>query len=374
MTTASTALAERPATRLDQFAAEVLPPVKREQLMRSLPRHVRPELFERNLLNAFMAQPDLLKCHPSEVFREVAQIAALGLYLDPALGEAYLIVGYSKREGRHKPQRRVGYRELQKLARQSGEVSQVYAHEVCEHDQIEANLGLEKRFDHRPVLFADRGPIIGFYAVVKYRDGSDDFEPMSLAEVNRIRDRSDAWRAWKSGATKKPPPWETDPTEMGKKTVIRRLLKRVPQSPELVAALQVERDDGTAEIEQLAPPRGRPRLAHALRQAAESPRREPVDEPEPEPEPELPEHDPETGEILEEPGAAPGELPAADPEMFPPDVAERERLFEAGRAAAEKSPRELQRFLNKLPVSQRELLGEAAIASLRERAGGQEAP
>ena len=60
--------------------------------------------------------------------------------------------------------------------------------------------------------------------------------------------------------------------------------------------------------------------------------------------------------------------------MFPPDAEARQKLFEAGRAAAEKSPRALQTWLNKLPPSQRELLGTTAIDLLRSRAGQELSP
>lgn len=269
----------RQPTRVDSFVGEVLPADKRDQLLRSLPRHIKPELFERNLINAAMNQPDLLKCDPREVFREVSAIAALGLMLDVQLGEAYLIVGYSKKEGRHKPQRRVGYRGLIKLARNSGEVASMYARDVRQNDDFSADL-YKNDIEHAADLFGDRGPVIGFYAVVRYRDGTEDFEPMSLAEVHRIRDRySDSYRAWKSGAVKKPPPWETDEVEMGKKTVLRRLIKRVPQSPELLEALKLEEEREPVE-DQLSPPRGRPRLAASLQQLAD-PARAPADEPAP---------------------------------------------------------------------------------------------
>ena len=83
---------ERP-TRLDAYMAEVLPPEKKQQLFKGLPRHIRPELFERNLANAIMQQPDLLKCDPREVYREVAQIAALGLMLSGARIEDLRVSG-----------------------------------------------------------------------------------------------------------------------------------------------------------------------------------------------------------------------------------------------------------------------------------------
>ena len=106
--------------------------------------------------------------------------------------------------------------------------------------KIEANLGVDKTLIHKPRLFTDRGPVIGYYAVIKYRDGAFDFEPMSLAQVDAIRDRADAWKAFKEGKIKSTP-WATDHDEMSKKTAIKRLIKRAPQSPELSEAVRISR-------------------------------------------------------------------------------------------------------------------------------------
>jgi recombination protein RecT len=226
-------------TMLDHVHQTVLTPERREEIRISLPAHIPLDRYERNVANAFMANPDLLKCDPALVFREIAALAGLGLLLDPQLGEAYLIIGWNARTQRNEPQRRVGYRGLIKLARQSGDVKQVYAHEVCQNDKLVCKLGTEKVLEHEPNVFGDRGPIVGYYAVVKYTDGTTDFEPMSIADVHAIRDRSDAWKAFKAGKIKSTP-WGTDETEMAKKTVMRRLCKRVPQSPELAEALAIE--------------------------------------------------------------------------------------------------------------------------------------
>jgi len=68
---------------IDTFRQEVLPPEKREELFLSLPAHVRPERFERNLVNAVMQNPGLMLLDPRLVYREISKAAALGLYLDP---------------------------------------------------------------------------------------------------------------------------------------------------------------------------------------------------------------------------------------------------------------------------------------------------
>lgn len=254
---AALAAPEKKATSpVEAFAMEVLPPERAQDVFAGLPSHIRPERFRRNLINALMQTPDLLKCDPRLVFREVSKVAQLGLLLDAQMGEAYLILGWNNRAQRSEPQLRVGYRGLIKLARQSGDVAQVYAHEVCEHDDFHVELGTDKRLTHRPAVFGNRGSVIGYYAVVKYADGSSDFEPMAIDDIHRIRDRSDGWKAFKAGKIKSTP-WSTDEAEMAKKTVIRRLMKRLPQSPELADAVRHEDEaefSGPSPVALRAPP------------------------------------------------------------------------------------------------------------------------
>lgn len=245
--------------KVDAFKSRVLPEEKARLLYTALPSHISPERFDRNLINALMANPDLLDCDPLMVYREVSKAAGLGLLLDPQLGEAYIIIGYNGKTQRKEPQLRIGYKGMCKLARQTGSVSTIYAHEVCAHDRIECHMGTEKRLVHTPKLFTDRGLVVGFYAVISFKDGSFDFEPMSVGQTQAIRDRSDAWKAFKGGKIKSTP-WSTDEDEMAKKTVLRRLLKRQDQSPELATAIRIETeaenddDDDFHPVRQVAAP------------------------------------------------------------------------------------------------------------------------
>lgn len=239
--------AERRASPVELYAAQVMgDDVRSSELFRALPSHIPPERFKRNLINALMQNPDMLKYDARLVYREVSKAAALGLLLDPQLGEAYIVPVWNAKGGRQEPQLRVGYRGIIKLGRQSGEISSIYAHEVHENDEIECDLGVDKRLVHKPLLFGDRGRVVGYYAVVKFKDGETDFEPMTLAQIHAIRDKSDGWRAFQAGKIKSTP-WSTDEGEMAKKTVIKRLCKRIPQSPDLATALNLEND--TAAIE-----------------------------------------------------------------------------------------------------------------------------
>jgi len=229
----------RPRVTVDQFVMEILPPQKKDEIFRGLPSHIKPAVYERNLHNCLMINPALMGYHPSLVFREVSKAAALGLLLDPALGEAYIIEAYNYKTKNKEPQLRIGYRGMVKLARQSGNVEKIYAREVCQADEFVVDMGTDERILHRPLMFGARGPVIGYYAVIKFKDGGFDYEPMSTEDIHRIRDRSDGWKAYvdkKISST----PWSTDEVEMAKKTVIRRLIKRQSLSAEVASAIDVE--------------------------------------------------------------------------------------------------------------------------------------
>lgn len=233
------AVAVKMTSPVEDFVSEVLDPARMAEVAESLPAHIKPALFQRNLLNAVMANPDLMKFSPGLIFREVSKAVSLGLFLDPQLGEAYIVPTYNYKTKQVEPQLRVGYRGLTKLARQSGDVRIVYAHEVRANDIFECVLGSEKSIIHKPIVFGDRGAVVGYYAVMKLANGEIDFEPMSLPQVRAIRDRSDGYKAFSENKIKSTP-WSTDEDEMGKKTAIRRLMKRAPQSPELAEAIRIE--------------------------------------------------------------------------------------------------------------------------------------
>ena len=60
--------------------------------------------------------------------------------------------------------------------------------------------------------------------------------------MNRIRDRSDAWKAFKAQKIKSTP-WHTDWSEMARKTVFRRLSKYLPSSTDRMQQAAERIDD-----------------------------------------------------------------------------------------------------------------------------------
>lgn len=219
--------------RAERFKLAIQSEKFRQEIAAALPRHVKPERFQRVLLTSVINDNRLLEVEPIKVVKAALKIAPLGLFTDPLLGEAVLV-----KDGTGEVQVRVMYRGLLKLARQSGEVAAAYAHEVCQNDKVTVSLGTGKALIHEPSII-DRGDVIAYYACVKYRDGEVDFEIMTVPEINKIRDKSDGWKAFRAQRIKDTP-WNSSFEEMAKKTVLRRLLKRVPASPDLAEAMRLE--------------------------------------------------------------------------------------------------------------------------------------
>lgn len=232
MAKTNTAVATRKP--IDQFRAEL--ELRKSTFSGMLPQHVPVEKFTANLLAAVVMTPKLLECDRGSLFRSAMVAAQLGLMVDPVLGHAYLIPYGST------VQCIPGYKGLIHLARQSGEIASLYAHEVYENDVFDLELGTNKNIRHRPLLTGDRGEMIGVYAAWSYSKAIDqsgklamDFEYMTAADIDAIRQRS------KAGGTG---PWKTDYVQMARKTVIRRASKYLPLSVQRAAVLDNAYDTG----------------------------------------------------------------------------------------------------------------------------------
>lgn len=213
------------------------------QLALALPTHLTPERLLRVTMTAVQNNPRLLDCDRTSLFAAVMTSAQLGLEPDGALGQAYLV------PFKNKVQFIPGYKGYLTLARNSGEVSTVQAHEVCARDHFEYAYGLNERLEHVPAD-GERGNITYFYAYSKYKDGGHIFEVMTRAEIDAIRDNSEAFRAFKAKKIKSTP-WDSDYVQMGRKTAIRRLANYLPLSVQRAAVLDAAHERGKhADIDQ----------------------------------------------------------------------------------------------------------------------------
>ena len=156
------------------------------------------------------------------VINAVQNIAAIGISLNPAKKQAYLV----PRDG--KICLDISYMGLMDLAMQSGSIRWAQCALVHQADTFEL-AGLDKQPVHRFNPFAkDRGPIVGVYAVVKTNDGDYLTHTMAIDDVHAIRDKSQAWLAFQNKKTKSCI-WVDHEGEMVKKTCIKQAYKYWPK-------------------------------------------------------------------------------------------------------------------------------------------------
>lgn len=150
------------------------------------------------------------------VIDAVTNIAAIGISLNPAKKQAYLV----PRGG--KICLDISYMGLIDLAVATGAIKWAQAAVVYESDSFTLK-GFDEPPEHSFSPFdANRGKSVGVYCVVKTHDGEYLTHSMPISEVYSIRDRSESFKR-NSG------PWKTDESEMIKKTCIKQAYKYWPK-------------------------------------------------------------------------------------------------------------------------------------------------
>jgi recombination protein RecT len=194
----------------------------------------------------------IARSNRQSVIDAVTNVAAIGISLNPATKQAYLV----PRDG--KICLDISYMGLIDLAVESGAVAWAKAAVVCEQDTFELD-GYDRAPRHLFSPFAkNRGEIVGVYVVVKTTTGDYLTDTMTTDEINLIRDRSSAWKAWVS--KKKSCPWVTDWSEMAKKTVVKRAAKYWPRgSGRLEQAIHYLNTDGNEGLQEIKEDRHTPK-------------------------------------------------------------------------------------------------------------------
>jgi recombination protein RecT len=217
----------------------------KDALAAVLPRHMTPERVIRIAMTAMRNTPKLADCHVATFFGAIITCAQLGLEPNTPQGHIYLIPFENRRKGETEVQVVIGYKGLIDLARRSGQIVSLSARVICAKDTFSIDYGTEDRIVHAPYLGGDRGSMVGVYAVAKLKDGGVQFEFMTRAEIDAVRDGSQGYQTAKR-FNKTDSPWMKHYDEMARKTVIRRLTKYLPMSIEMAGAFGAdERTIGT---------------------------------------------------------------------------------------------------------------------------------
>lgn len=213
---------------------------KRAELAKMLPRTLSIDRLLKVAQIAATTTPALAKCDVPSLVGAIGQCAQMGLEPNTVLGHAYLVPFNTKRKDANGQERWVnsvqviiGYKGLIDLARRSGQIVSIAAHEVCENDHFELVYGLDEKLNHTPAM-GERGEVVGFYAVAKLKDGGYSFEFMSVHQVREIQAAADAKNKFPSKV------WQQHFIEMGRKTAIRRLAKYLPLSVEFQTAVALD--------------------------------------------------------------------------------------------------------------------------------------
>lgn len=220
----SNAVAKKEDHGINAMLTKMMPEIKR-----ALPRHLSPDRMARIALTEFRKNPGLQECDMLSFLGAIVNCSQLGLEPGGALGHVYLIPFKNRKRNCKEVQVIIGYRGLIELARRSGLVVSIAPRAVFENDTFEYEYGLDERCYHVPTV-GDAGELTHAYAVVKFKDGEKDFEVMTRAEIEKVRD----------GLKYPNEVWADHFEEMVKKTVIRRIVKRLPLSPELSQATAID--------------------------------------------------------------------------------------------------------------------------------------
>lgn len=173
----------------------------------------------------------------SSVIAAVKNIAAIGISLNPAKKQAYLV----PRGGAICLD--ISYMGLLDLAIASGSIRWGQAELVRQKDTFRLN-GFDKPPTHEYDPFdTERGDLRGAYVVVKTVDGDYLTTAMPIDEIFAIRDRSESWKSFMAKKAKTSP-WASDEGEMVKKTVIKRASKLWPKTDRLDHAIHHLNTDG----------------------------------------------------------------------------------------------------------------------------------
>ena len=215
-----------------------------EMFKMALPKIITVERMVRIAMTAVTMNPKLATCSQSSFFGALLTAAQLGLEVNTPIGQAYLIP-YNSKTGL-KCQFQIGYQGILELAYRSGKFKRIKAVVVHKGDDFRYTQGINPTLEHTP---QDSGEPTHVYALYELLNGGYDFEVWTWE------------RAMRHGKTYSKSfdesPWETNPEEMAKKTVLKSVLKYAPKAVELADAITVDEgvinkkfvvEDGNNEI------------------------------------------------------------------------------------------------------------------------------
>jgi recombination protein RecT len=236
----------------------------RDRIAGAIPKHMDPDTLLRAFINASNNTPLIYKCRLRQSIGAFMTLSYLGLEPGTIMQHAHLIPfertkwnkELKKRESQgYDLQVFIGYRGYVELAFRSGFVKDINAQLVYPGEAFDHEYGTTNFLKHSRSIDIDTANATprGGYGIVSYINNGTVFEVMPYQEILRIRNMSQSyqtaiaardhamaqnWSRMPEAYTKAP--WVAHEHEMARKTLVIRVCKLVPKSPELRAGLGLE--------------------------------------------------------------------------------------------------------------------------------------
>lgn len=237
---ASNNSADKPEKRIvtspDQFRESIETPSFQRALADMCVDPTIVKLLTKTAIKLIVRTPALQECTKLSILDSILDAADVGLIPgNSVLAHAYLVPYRDSADHQLKAQFQASWKGKAELARRSGLVSRIEAHEVRENDFFpDIEQGGSPKLVHRWHPTDDRGEIIAYYAVAFFKDGGVQFEVMSVAEIHQHRDTFSKQPQGKA--------WREHESAMARKTVIVKLESFLPLSREQERAHELDRD------------------------------------------------------------------------------------------------------------------------------------
>lgn len=196
------------------------------------------------MIQAFQNNPYLLSMTPDSVRNVLVNCALIGISLNPSMKMAYPV----PRKG--KLCLDISYMGMIKIVTDTGSVKSIKSSVVYSNEHFDIELGSAGYVKHKPNLTSkDKGTKLGAYSVAILNDGSAHIHWMYAQDIEAIKARSESVKKGKQS------PWDSDPDEMWKKTVVKQHWKYLPKSEraEMAAnAIAMENDVNGIDFEKEA--------------------------------------------------------------------------------------------------------------------------
>jgi len=194
----------------------------KQAIVQALPDHVGGGQFLQSCYHYLRENPKLMRCSDA-LPGAILKVAETGLQL----GERVYMIPYGRDISVQ-----IDYAGLVDLAMRSGQLKDIAAHEIHEHDYFEFEMGTSPSVAHKPPPFPQgRGAVIGYYAVARLISGG------ILAPAPWTVEKMRAHRKRFS----KGQPWTVEfEDRYGRKSVLREICRLLPRSTALSHAFHAD--------------------------------------------------------------------------------------------------------------------------------------